>query len=145
MWGCASAYVCVSVCIVCVCVCVSESSGRQTEGMAHAASPGVVHHLSEEKLLNWTGAKRHLNQTRWQTVWERIVTKNQLLCLFSTFYPAEAVCWKEKKNNDNVCKWLDESVFILIEQCYLTEVSFRYSPGKWMCEVFLFKKHSCLY
>lgn len=38
-------------------------------------------------------------------------------------------------DDDNVCKWLIESVFILIEQFYLTEVSFRYSPGKQTCEL----------
>lgn len=30
----------------------------------------------------------------------------------------------------------NESVFILIEEFYITEVSFRYSPGKHMSQVF---------
>lgn len=33
-------------------------------------------------------------------------------------------------------QWSNESVFILIEEFYLIEVSFRYSPGKHMSQVF---------
>lgn len=47
-----------------------------------------------------------------------------------------------------LCQRLNESVFILIEEFYITEVSFTCSPGKRMFQVFVFflsRKHSRLY
>lgn len=41
-----------------------------------------------------------------------------------------------------LCQRLNESVFILIEDFYLTEISFRCSPGKWMSQVFVFYPES---
>lgn len=131
-------------------VCVKAVGGRLKECLLlhlQLWSP-PPHHLSEEKApeLNW-------NQTMWRTLRGRRVTKNRFWCSFGTFWAAEAMRRKRKKkkkkqethDHDYICQWLNESVFILIEQCYLAEVSFRYSPGKRMCDVFLFKKHSRLY
>ena len=102
-------------------------------------------------LLRWTDVKRHSNQTmrRMGQGWR---DEKSILMLIWHFLPSWSNALegrKEEINEDDddnyVCQWSNESVFILIEQCCLTEVSFRYSPGKWLCEVCLFTKHSCLY
>ena len=148
-WG--RALVCGCVCVyACVCMYVYMYVWKQWEADWRNLQLWCTISLwGKNPELNWCKASLKSNY-----VTDSARTDSDLesiLILIWHFLPSWSNALTEKKkrqeihNDDDVCQWLNESVFILIEQCYLTEVSFRYSPGKRMFEVFLFQKHSRLY
>lgn len=117
-----------------VCVCACSRSWRQIEGLSCCGASPLWGNAPEQ---NW-----RISQIKLSTERER-TDSDAYLAPFSVLN--QHIRRRKRSHYMMVvlsklwlCQRLNESVFILIEEFYITEVSFTCSPGKRMFQVFVF-------